>query len=56
MPVFISEVVFRGAIGPAAERKPEAEKTGIERELERDRLVEDCVAEVMRLMRRAQER
>lgn len=56
MPVFINEIVFRGAVGPAGKKKPEAETTETEREMDREQLVEDCVAEVMRLLRRQSER
>lgn len=56
MPVFISEIVFRGSVGQAPERKPEAETSPEEREVDRDRLIAACVAEVMRILRRREER
>ncbi|QIE56033.1 hypothetical protein G5B40_11565 [Pikeienuella piscinae] len=56
MPVFISEIVFRGAVGGARPEKPEAETSRTEKAMDRERLIEDCVAEVMRLLRRREER
>jgi hypothetical protein len=53
MPVVITELVVRaraGAPEPAAR-----ERTDAERQEERARLIEDTVAEVMRILRRAGE-
>ena len=56
MPVFISEIVFRGRVEEADKPEPEAERTREEHVVERDRLIADAVAEVMRQLRRDEER
>ena len=56
MPVFINEIVFRGAVNAPGDRKPEAETTSSERQMDREQLIEDTVAAVMRLLRRQGER
>lgn len=53
MPVVITELVVRARAG--APEPAERERSEAERQEERARLVEDTVAEVMRLLRRAQE-
>lgn len=56
MPVFISEIVFRGAVGTPPDRKAEAETTETERRMDREQLIEDTAAAVVRLLRRRDER
>jgi len=56
MPVLINEIVFRGTIGTPGDRKPEAETTATERQMDREQLIEDTVNAVMRLLRRRGER
>ena len=56
MPVSITEIVFRGSVNQPEERKPDAERSSSDRQEERDQLIEDTVAEVMRLLRRQGER
>lgn len=56
MPVSITEIVFQGTVGKPASDKPEAERGATERQVDRDQIVEDAVAEVMRLLRRQRER
>jgi hypothetical protein len=53
MPVVITELIVRASTGPpeAAER----ERTEAERQEERAQLIEDTVAEVMRILRRERE-
>lgn len=60
MPVFIGEIVFRGEVqdrspAAAASARNDARPAAEARD-DRDRLVEDCVAEVMRILAREQER
>lgn len=52
MPVSITEIVFRGAVTGSAPKKPEAETNSTERKVNREQLIEDTVAEVMRLLDR----
>lgn len=56
MPVFISEIVFRGRVEEAAKPKPEAERTREDVYIDRDRIIADAVAEVMRQLQRSKER
>ena len=56
MPVFINEIVFRGRVEEPQKAKPEAEQTREDRVTERDRLVAETVAEVMRQLQRQRER
>lgn len=56
MPVSITEIVFHGSVNRQEERKPDTERSSTERQIERDQLIEDTVAEVMRLLRRQRER
>ncbi len=56
MPVFINEIVFRGEVGSSSNKKPETETTASEQLIHREQLSEDAVAEVMRLLRRQEER
>ena len=53
MPVVITELVVRARAGSA--EPAEREHSDTERQEERARLIEDTVAEVMRLLRRSQE-
>ncbi|MCG6901990.1 MAG: DUF5908 family protein [Rhodobacter sp.] len=56
MPVTITEIVFRGAVSGTGPKKPEAETNSTERQVNRDQLIEDTVAEVMRLLDRQGQR
>ena len=56
MPVSITEIVFHGSVNRSEEHKPEGERSRSERQIERDQLIEDTAAEVMRLLRRQRER
>ena len=56
MAVSITEIVFHGSVNRSGDRKPEAETSTTERQMDRDQLIEDTVAEVMRLLRRQAER
>lgn len=53
MSVVISELVVLARVG--ASKPAERERTEAERQQERGRLVEDTVAEVMRILRRKEE-
>ena len=54
MAIVISEVIVRVRAGEP--HRPERERTDSQRREERARLVEDTVAEVMRILRRKAER
>lgn len=56
MPVSITEIVFHGSVNKPGDKKPDAERSTSERQIDRDQLIEDTVAEVMRLLRRERER
>ena len=56
MPVSITEIVFHGSVNKQGDKKPEAERSSTEKQIDRDQLIEDTVAEVMRLLRRQRER
>ena len=56
MPVFINEIVFRGRVEEAAKPKAPAEMTREDHVINRDQLIADAVAEVMRQLRRQKER
>lgn len=56
MPVFISEIVFRGRVEEAEKPKPEAERTRSDHIRDRDRIVADAVAEVLRQLDRERSR
>lgn len=56
MPVFINEIVFRGRVEEAGKPKPEAEKTREDWVNERDRIIAETVSEVMRQLRRMEDR
>ena len=56
MPVSITEIVFHGSVNQQGNQKPETEQSSTERQIDRDQLIEDTVAEVMRLLRRQRER
>ncbi|MEQ9123320.1 MAG: DUF5908 family protein [Alphaproteobacteria bacterium] len=60
MPVFIGEIVFRGEIqdrgaAPEASGRGDA-RPAAEAQDDRNRLIEDCVAEVLRILARERER
>ncbi|MDV7144033.1 DUF5908 family protein [Tropicimonas sp. TH_r6] len=52
MPVFINEIVFRGRVEEAEKPKPEAERTRTDWVRDRDRIIADAVAEVLRQLDR----
>ena len=56
MPVTITELVFRGTVAGAGPARPEAETNSTERQVNREQLIEDAVAEVMRLLDRQGQR
>ncbi len=56
MPVFINEIVFRGRVEEARKPLPEAERKREDWVNDRDRIIADAVSEVMRLLRRMEER
>ena len=56
MPVFINEIVFRGRIEEAQKPKPYAERRQEDWVKDRDRLIADAVAEVMRQLQRRESR
>lgn len=56
MPVSITEIVFHGSVNRREERRADTERSPGERQAEREQLIEDTVAEVLRILRRQQER
>ena len=56
MPVSITEIVFHGSVGRREERRSDSERAPGEGQAEREQLIEDTVAEVLRILQRQEER
>jgi hypothetical protein len=56
MPVSITEIVFHGSVNRREEHAADGERSPSDRQAEREQLIEDTVAEVLRILRRQQER